>query len=126
MPTFHAVVLVDHHKAQVLQLGADHAAPQALHEHRHMTKQHASGVRSEHEFFGEVCGALEGIAQVLVTGGHQSLADFKHYVEKHSAHTAKQIVGYQVVDHPSDKELAALARAFFDKHDKMAGIAVSR
>jgi hypothetical protein len=124
MSLFHAVVFVDHHSAQVLQFGTEHAQERALHEHQHLTRQHASGVRSEHEFFGQVCDALEGVTRVLITGGHQGLADFRHFVDKHRPQTAKHIVGYEVVGHPSENELVVIARKYFVQYDLMAGTPV--
>ena len=122
MSLFHAVVFVDHHHAQVLQFDAQQAPEQKLHEHQYLTRQHASGVRSEHEFFGQVCDALEGVTQELVTGGHQGLADFRHFVEAHRPQAAKQIVGYEVVGHPSENELVVIARKYFVQVNLMAGI----
>ena len=92
---------------------------QTVHLQAYTTTQHKSGVRSEHEFFGAVCDALDGIAQVLVTGTHTALADFRHYVDKHRPHLAKHLVGYEVVDHPTDPQLVALARAFFQRQDRL-------
>ena len=111
----HAVLLVDHQSAQLLQFDAAQVVEQKIHEHPQFTRQHASGVRTEHEFFGHVCDALDGIARVLVAGGHTGIADFRHYVEKHRPATAKRIAGYQVVDHPTNNELVALARKHFDQ-----------
>ena len=59
----------------------------------HHTGQHGSAVRAEHEFFGDVCDALAGITEVLVTGSHTAQADFKHYVTKHRPAVAAQIAG---------------------------------
>lgn len=122
MALFHAVVRLDHHSAQVLQFDASQVQNQALKAHSHPTKQHGSAVRTEHEFFGEVCDALAGISEVLVAGAHTAQADFKHYVAKHRPGVAAQIAGYETVDHPSDNQLVALARAFFLKYDRMAGV----
>jgi len=124
MSLFHAVAFVDHQSAQVLQFGSEQVVERKVHEHRHLTRRHHSGVRSEHEFFGEVCAALDGIAEVLVTGGHTGLADFRHYVDKHSPQTAARIVGYEVVDHPTENQLVALARKHFVKYDQMVGTRV--
>ncbi len=121
MALFHAVVRVDHHSAQILQFDPDHVESQKLKAHSHPTRRHGSAVRSEHEFFAEVCAALEGIAEVLVVGSKTALADFRHYVEKHRPQTARHIVGYETVDHPSDGQLVALARRYFLKYDRMAG-----
>ncbi len=120
MTLFHAVVWTDHQSAQVLQFDAEHVVASKVHSHTHHTAQHGSTVRSEHEFFGEVCDALDGITEVLVAGSHTALADFRRYADKHRPQTAARIVGYEVVDHPSENQLVALARKLFAKHDRMS------
>ena len=119
----HAVVLIDHHTAQVLQFDADHVLSQKVKAHTHHTKQHGSSARTEHEFFGEVCDALAGVAEVMVTGAHTAQADFRRYVDKHRAAVAKNIVAWETVDHPSDNQLVALARKHFVEHGGTAGVA---
>lgn len=121
MTLFHAVVWIDHQQAQVLQFDAEHVQASKVKAHTHHTAQHGSAVRSQHEFYAQVCGALAGIAEVLVTGSRQAQADFKHYVDKHRPATARQIMGWETVDHPSEKQLVALARKAFLKIDRMAG-----
>ena len=122
MSLFHAVVWIDHHSAQVLQFDAEHVQAQKVKAHSHHTKQHGSTVRTEHEFFAEVCDALAGIPELLITGAHTAQADFKHHVEKHRPALLAQITGYETVDHPSDAQLVALARKYFVKFDHMAGL----
>jgi stalled ribosome rescue protein Dom34 len=119
MTMFHAVVLIDHQQAQVLQFDAEHVQAEKVKARTHHTKQHGSAVRTEHEFYAVVCDALAGIAEVLVTGSHTALADFCHYVEKHRPALAPQIVGYEPVDHPSERQLVALAKQYFLKYDQM-------
>ena len=121
MTLFHAVVFVDHQQAQVLQFDADHVQASKVKSHSRQTRQHGSAVRSEHEFFADVCTAVDGVAEVLVTGSKTALADFKHYADKHRPQTAKVIVGYETVDHPSENQLVALARQYFLKYDRMSG-----
>ena len=116
----HAVVWTDHQTAQVLQFDAEHLQAKRIRTHDHYTRQHGSAVRTEHEFFGAICDAIEGISEVLMAGSHTAIADFRHYVGKHRPHTAARIVGYEVVDHPSENQLVAAARKYFLKHDRMA------
>lgn len=123
MTTFHAVAWIDHQNAQVLQFDAEHVQADRVRAHSHHTRQHGSTVRTEHEFFAQVCDALAGIAEVLVCGSHTAMADFKHYVEKHRDETAKRVVGYETMDHVTENQLVAKARQYFDKHDRMAGTA---
>ena len=121
-PLFYAVVSIDHRHAEILQFDADQVVPHKVKAHTHDTRQHGSGVRSEHEFFHAVCDALAGIKEVLVTGPHTALSDFRHYVEKHHPQAALQIVGWEAVNHPTEGQLVAFARQYFVSHTRMAGI----
>jgi stalled ribosome rescue protein Dom34 len=118
MSLYHAVVWIDHHSALVQQVSADEVEARKIKEHGRHTRQHKSGVRSEHEFFAEVCDALAGVPEVLITGAHTAQADFRHYVEKHRPALKAQIVGWETVDHPSDAQLVALARRYFHTLDR--------
>ncbi len=119
MPLAHAVAWIDHHKARVLEIDSTTVHEHQVKEHRHETRQHGSQVRSEHEFFGAVCDALEGIAGVLIVGAKTAQADFRHYVDKHRPDIAKQLVGWETVDHPTEGELVSLGRRFFVARGEM-------
>ena len=108
MSLYHAVVFVDHESAEVLQFDSESVLDRKIHEHRHFTRQHA---------------AVEGIAEVLVAGRHTGIADFRHDVDKHRPLTAARIVGYEVVDHPTENQLVALGRKHFAKYDGTPGTA---
>ena len=118
MTFVHAVVWIDHHHALVQQFNANDVRVMKIKDHVHNTHQHGSGVRTIHEFYADVCEALRGIPEILVAGARQAQADFRHYVEKHRPHLAPQILGWETVDHPSDAQLLALGRKFFDKLDR--------
>lgn len=122
MPSFHAVVRIDHQNAEILQFGAELEKSEKIKAHSHPTAQHGSKVRTEHEFFGEVCDSLVGIAEVLVVGSQTSIADFRHYVEKHRPALVANIVDYQTVANPTSGQLLALAREAFLKIDRMRGV----
>lgn len=122
MSLFHAVAFIDHQHAEILQFDSEHVLEKKIHQQLKFTRQHGSTVRTEHEFFAHVCEALDGITEVLVVGGHTGLADFRHYVDKHRPQTALHIVDYQVVDHPSEKQMVALARKYFVQYEQMQGL----
>lgn len=122
MSLFHAVVWLDHHSANILQFDTEHVEAEKIKASSRHTKQHGSAVRTEHEFYADVCEALKDINEILITGSSTAQADFRHYVEKHRPALAPAIVGYETVDHPSDKQLVALARQFFLRHDRMSGV----
>jgi hypothetical protein len=119
MSVSHAIVWTDHQAARVLQFDAEHVKARKIRAESHYTRQHHSKVRTEHEFFGELCDALSDIDEVLVTGSHTAVADLRHYAEKHRPHVAVRVVGYEIVDQPTDNQLVALARQYFLKHDRM-------
>ena len=123
-PLFHALVHVDHHCAHIVQFGSDQVRMHKVKEQLHLHSAHEKNERARHAFFAKVCDDLQGIAQVLVVGGHTSLADFRNYVEKHRPHAHAQLAGYQVIDHPSQNELLALARTWFSQRELMADVDV--
>ena len=117
MTLLHAVVWTDHQSAEVLQFDEEQVLATKVKAHTHHTAQHGSAVRSEHEFFGALCDAVGGVGEVLVTGSRTAIADFRHYADKHRPQTAARIAAYEVVDHPSENQLVALARKYFLQHD---------
>ena len=100
MSQAHVCVVIDHH----------------LKAHNHNTPQHGAEVRDVHEFFGTVCDAVKSATQILVLGSKTAQSDFKHYVEKHRAPVASHIVAYESVDHETEAQTIARAKAFFDKY----------
>jgi len=120
MSFFHAVLLIDHHTAKVLQFDAAQVEIETVFERSVHTRQHNSQVRTEHEFFTEVCDALAGVTEILVVGGHMAQADFRRNIEKHHAAVAGRVVGWETVDHPTDAQLVAFARRYFIDHEREA------
>ncbi|MET0517720.1 MAG: hypothetical protein ABW005_02685 [Burkholderiaceae bacterium] len=117
----HALAWIDHQNAKILQFDAQDVEARKLRVHTHPTRQHGSGVRSEHEYFAAICDSLAPIGEVLVTGPRTAQSDFQHYVSKHRPALLPQIVGWEVADPASDAELVARGRRYFDKRARMAG-----
>ncbi len=120
MRTSPGVVHLTHQAAHAIEFDSESARATDLAQHTHATRQHGSAVRSEHEYFGFVCDLLDEFPRVIVAGGHTTLADFQHYVAKHRSRTADRITAYEVVDHPTDNQLVALARKRFEAFDRLA------
>lgn len=110
-----AVITVDSHKAKIIRLNDEAHHARFLEASTQSTRQHNSEVRHTHEFFAAVCDDLAGLDQVLVTGGHTGLSEFKHYVTNHRPALVNHIVGYETVDHPTEGQLVAYGRDYFDK-----------
>jgi len=120
MKSPHAVIHLSHQSARVVEFEDQRTGHERIEQRAHVTRQHASGVRSEHEFFASVCDRLDGFAKVLITGGHTPLADFQRYVETHRPPISARIAGYEVVDQLTDNQLAALASKRFDAFERLA------
>ena len=120
MRTFPGVVHLTHQGAHAIEFDSASSHATDLARHAHATRQHGSAVRSEHEYFGAVCDLLEEFPRVIVAGGRTTLADFRHYVTKHRSHTLDRITAYEVVDHPTDNQLVAVARKRFEAFDRLA------
>lgn len=121
MTKIHAVVRIDHQAAQILQFDTEHVEAQKIKAHTHHTRQHGSEVRTQHEFYGEVADALQGIQEVLVAGSGTAPGEFVAYCKKHRPQVVGQLVGTETIDHPNDAQLVALARKYFLKYDRMQG-----
>lgn len=117
----HAVIWMDHHSAHVIEFDAEHMQERHHRAHDHPTRQHRSQVRSEHEFFAEVCDALAGMESILLTGAHKVQADFHHFIEKHRPALLTLISSWEVVNHPTSAQLVALAR--HRQHQAAIGLA---
>jgi stalled ribosome rescue protein Dom34 len=113
MSLHHAIVWIDHHHAEVLRFDADEFQEQRLAEKFRFTRQHGIGGRSEHEFFSDVCDAITGVGSIVVAGSHTAQSDFRHYLSKQRSSLMASIVGWEIIGHPSEKELVMLARHFF-------------
>jgi hypothetical protein len=85
---------------------------------------HGSEVRSLHEFFGEVCDALDCIDEAPVTGSHAVISEFPRLRRDAPSANRSAHRRHEVTDHPSESQLIALARKCSLKHDRMAGAAM--
>ena len=125
MPFSRAVVLIDRRSAQVLKFDAILAQTEKVKTHTHHTRQHSQNMRSEEDFFGEVCDELDGIAQVVVTGSDTAQYGFRHYMDQYCPAVKQQVVGWETANHPSEGQLLAFARKHFVKPVTPAGKATA-
>jgi stalled ribosome rescue protein Dom34 len=72
-------------------------------------------------FFDEVAKAVGDSPEILVTGPGTAKVSFMTDLEKRHAQVAKQVVGVESLDHPSDAELLAFAKRYFKRVDALRG-----
>jgi stalled ribosome rescue protein Dom34 len=122
----HAAVWLDHREARIYPLASSDAAKQTIvtskHPSRHHQGAHAtdkSHPDDEKTFFHEIAHALEGYVHILLVGPSSAKTDFQRYAEDHDKGLATRIDGVETVDHPTDRQVAALGRKFFKFTDDM-------
>jgi len=116
----HAVLWINHRNAKVLHFDAETVQMQKVQAHKHDTGHHGSAVRAEHEFYGEVCDELIAVDDIVVTGNQTALSDFRDYVHKRRMPLAQKILGWETVDSPTDPQLLAFARKYFQNKARLA------
>ncbi|HSV45930.1 MAG TPA: hypothetical protein VLJ58_09085 [Ramlibacter sp.] len=144
MPTFHAVVWMDRREAHVLMFDREHVESESIksrshhkatgghvgsHQLMHGRGPAAGGSHSpegghdsaDENFYHEVAQALQGVREILVAGPAQAKDEFRAHCQRHDKDIASAIVDVVSADHPSDRQLVAMARQYFLKHDQKAG-----
>ncbi len=126
MSHYHAVVWLDHAEAHVMHVSKDevekftaHSSDKRPHLH-HKRGSVGSGHRAEDaQYFGEIVKMLGGAQEILVVGPGQAKLELVKYVHKHHHDLVDRVLGVESVDHPSDGQLVAYARKYFDAKDRM-------
>ena len=118
MSTFHAVVWMDHNEAHVVMFDREHIKAQRIKSRSH--HKHQGKVGDAVSFYQDIAKALNGTHEVLLTGPGLARQEFRTWCQQHQSATAQLVVDSIASDHPSDAQLAALAKQYFKKFDAMA------
>ncbi len=119
----HAVVWIDQRTAKIFHVtpgGLAVAAAEApQRELSRMAEEHGRHAGSGH-YFDQVVEALRGEDQVLVVGPSAAKLDFVRYVHQHDHTLTPKIVGVETLDQPTDPQLAAYLRHYFQPQPNLA------
>jgi hypothetical protein len=128
MKTMHAAVWLDHSEARIFHLskdGFDEKILQTEKPHRHLHRKSGPGAVSgrrgmiEPAFYEEITRSLSDAEEILVLGPSTAKLELIRYAHKHSAPVAERIIGVETVDHPSDRQIVAYARQYFEAADQV-------
>jgi hypothetical protein len=124
MPT-HAVLWMDHQEGRIF-----HVQPEAIddpvslalqhHVHRH-AQQHGKAPQrpyDRHRFFADLARALDGVEAILIVGPSSTKLEFFRYVYQHERRLEQRVVGIETADHPTDGQIVAQARSYFEVSDR--------
>lgn len=111
------VVWIDREHAKLFQLSREkmeRTSLKARHtEHHTHAGDHFDIQQRENRFYDEVADRLSQASQLLILGPGIAKHHFRTYLNEHRPSLGRSVVGCETVDHPSDGEIAALARRFF-------------
>jgi hypothetical protein len=62
---------------------------------------------------------LASAGAILITGPGSAKTELSSYIQHAHPDLARRVCGVETVDHPTDGQLLALARSFFEKDDRM-------
>ncbi len=118
--SFHVAIWMDHAEAHVLDLACDQTCIRRIHA---KSKPHAPGhdPLAEHAYFEDIAKLLGPAHEVLLTGPGETKIAFALHLQSHHTESSRKVVGIETLEHPSDAQLAAYARKFFLRTDRMNG-----
>ena len=122
----HAIVWIDHAEAHVMHISPDdveNSVVKPANPHRHLhNKRGAVGfghAPEDQHYYHEVVDALRGTKEILVVGPSNAKLNLIKHIHAHDHELIANVIGVETVDHPSDAQLVAYARKYFEAADLM-------
>ena len=117
----HTIVWIDHREAKLFNFGLDDVEKLVIHPDHpsHHIHHKANTIGSGHDktseaYLHEVVKALGDAQAILITGPAGAKTELVAHIQKHDPAVAKKISGVETVDHPSDGQLVAHAKKYFN------------
>lgn len=115
----HAVVWLDHSKAQIIHFSLEESESESVKSHSahlHPHPTHGDSVsRDDPRFYTEIAEMLKESQEVLIVGPAEEKLSFSKYLTSHLPAIADKVKGVETVDHPTEGQLLAYARKHFLK-----------
>lgn len=108
----HAAIWLDHHHAIVVHF-ANLEGETRTKQFKHPANDHVDA------FYKELAGELQGVREILVMGPGQAKGEFVKYLKAHAPDVAKAVMDAVNADHPSEGQILAEARKYFQAKDRM-------
>jgi len=116
MSHFHAVVWIDHTQAKVFHFNAQDADKLTLYAHHpKLAEKH----HLDEHFFHDIAKSVSDAGEVLITGPAQTKTALVKHIARHDPQLLSRIAGVESADHPTDGQMLAHARVYFETHDHM-------
>lgn len=126
MSHYHAIVWIDHTQAHVMHISPDDVEaaivrPANPHQHLHNKRGVVGTGRApeDQHFYHAVVDALKGAQEILIVGPASAKLNLVKHIHSHDAQLSDKVVGVESVDHPTDGQLVAYARKYFEAADRL-------
>jgi hypothetical protein len=124
---FHMVVWIDHQVARLFALTQDAFQETPIHNsdtghghvHHHAGTGGAGHVALDRTFLDNISEAIGGAQEILIVGPAGAKTALKSFLDDHKPLQAANVMGVEAMDHASDGQIAAFARHFFERADRM-------
>jgi stalled ribosome rescue protein Dom34 len=123
---YHAVVWIDHHEARVfhfsptdverLVLHPDHPTRHIHHKANCIGSGHAA---EDQAYLHATAQSIADAGAILIVGPANAKTELVKHIHHHDPKLMSSIVAVETVDHPSDAQIVAYARKYFDATDRM-------
>jgi stalled ribosome rescue protein Dom34 len=121
MKAHQSVVWLDHQEARIFGVDAEKLQAETVAAPEHHLHRHPKGPSAEHQhpsdgvqFFTHVATVLRDADAVLIVGPSTAKLQFLRFLAKQDPALDAKVVGVETVDHPTDRQLVAYARHYFD------------
>ena len=126
MQHYHAVVWIDHREARIFffnrhDVGKVDLASHTPNHHLHHKKGSMTGKKAPEDshFLHEIVEALKPAKEWLIMGPGTAKLELVKHIHSHDTQLADHVVGVETSDHPTDKQIVAHARKYFEAADAM-------
>ena len=124
--SFHACVWIDSHEAKVFGLKKGnstetHFADHAQHLHKKADRAGHMAHDMDQHLMADIAEVLKSAEGILITGPGQAKTLFAGWLNEHHPAIAKKVWDIKPLDHPSDAQIVAEAKAYFKAQDRMHG-----
>ena len=120
-PHYHAIIWIDHEQAKVFHVGRSRTDEIDLYPHlqthhiHHKVNSIGSGhVHEDKEMMKRVAGAVSDAGEILIIGPAGAKNELAKYLREQAPRIGERIVGVEAADHPSDREIVAYAKKYFE------------
>jgi len=124
MKSNHVVIWIDHKEAHINYFDSSKnelIKNSSIHTHlHHKASEIGSGNAPEdHHFFHKIIATVADIKEILIIGPGSAKGELLKHAATHDPIVAKQIIGIETVDHPTDAQITAFAKTYFKRVDKL-------